>query len=138
MKALFYLDTCIWRDYFEDRKDNFQPLGMFAFQFLKECFEKKKLILVSKIVERELLEYYSKERVTEVFANYAEIIVWVEYSKEEEIEAYSFWLKTNKKFPFSDVLHSIIARNHKVTLVTRDKHFEEIGIIKPKLPEELF
>lgn len=46
----FYLDTSIWRDYFEDKKNGIKPLGEFAFQFLRQCIEKGVEIIVSDIV----------------------------------------------------------------------------------------
>ena len=33
----FYVDTCIWLDFLEDRKDGLKPLGEFAFQFFRNC-----------------------------------------------------------------------------------------------------
>ena len=36
----YYFDTCIWRDYFEDRKDKFRALGDLAFYLIKNTYEK--------------------------------------------------------------------------------------------------
>ena len=35
MVEKYYLDTCIWRDYFENRSDKFRPLGDWAFSLIK-------------------------------------------------------------------------------------------------------
>ena len=70
MVKRFYLDTAIWRDYFEDRKDGLRPLGEFAFQFLKECRERGIEILVSDTVVFELEARLSKERVKEIFSSF--------------------------------------------------------------------
>ena len=40
MAKKFYLDTAIWRDYFEDRGDGTRPIGEFAFQFLRNRAER--------------------------------------------------------------------------------------------------
>ena len=136
MAQKFYIDTSIWRDYFEDRKDNLRPLGEFAFQFLKKCLKEKDTVLVSREVSRELLEKYSKETVEDIFSSFKEIILKIDYSTGQASEAYFFWVKTNKKFPYADVLHSIIARDNKAILISRDRHFKEIGVIEPMLPEE--
>lgn len=136
MAKKFYLDTSIWRDYFEDRRDNIRPLGEFAFQFLRKCQLRKDIVFVSNEIVKELLAYYSEERVKQVFADFKDIIVDIGYGKEEVAEANSVWLKSNKKFPFSDILHSIIARNNEAILISRDKHFTELGIVKCSLPEE--
>ena len=137
MPKKFYLDTAIWRDYFEDRKDNIRPLGEFAFQFLKKCTERKWFVLVSSEIEKELLAHFSKEKVNEIFTGFQDIIIRVDYSKQQVSEALSFWVKTKKNFPFSDILHSIIARDNKAILVCRDKHFWAIGLADCILPEEV-
>ncbi len=137
MLQKFYLDTAIWRDYFEDRKDGIRPLGEFAFQFLKKCQNRKWRVLVSPEVEKELLAYYPKERVEQVFSSFKDVIVKVSYSKEQVSEALSFWVKTRKEFPFSDVLHSVIARDNGARLVCRDRHLFEIDLADCVLPEEV-
>ncbi|MFH1588310.1 MAG: hypothetical protein ABIA76_03175 [Candidatus Diapherotrites archaeon] len=134
----FYLDTSIWRDYFEDRKDNLRPLGEFAFQFLKKCEKKKYFVIVSSAVKKELLDYYSLEKMNQVFSSFKSTIIEVDYSKKQAEEAFNFWVNSNKKFPFYDVLHSIISRDNKAILIARDKHFNEIGIVMGCLPEEVF
>lgn len=133
----FYVDTAVWRDYFEDRKDNVRPLGEFAFQFLKNCQETKWVVLVSMEVERELLVYYTRARVTEVFSSFQDIIQIVDHSKQQVSEALFFHAKTNRQFPFPDILHSIIARDNNAVLVSRDRHFSEIGLVECVLPEEV-
>lgn len=34
MEEKYYLDACIWRDYFENREDRFRPLGEWAFRLV--------------------------------------------------------------------------------------------------------
>lgn len=136
-KKKFYLDTSIWRDYFEDRKDNLRPLGEFAFQLLKKCQQRKWVVIVSPEVEKELLAYYSEEQVGLTFSSFKDIILKVSYSKQQVSEALFFWAKTGKEFPFSDVLHSVIARDNHAVLVCRDKHFWEIKLVDCVLPEEV-
>lgn len=138
MSNNYYLDTSIWRDYFEDRKDNLRPLGEFAFRFLKECQKRKDIVFVSDIVKKELLKYFSIELVNEIFSSFKDIIVEIMHAEVHVSEAYSFWIRSNKKYPSSDILHSIIARDNKTLLVSRDKHFQEIGIVECKLPEEIY
>ena len=137
MHKKFYVDTSIWRDYFEDRKDNMRPLGEFAFQFLQKCKEKNYAIVLTTEVIKELMIDYSKERVQKLFENFKEQIIQIGYSNQEYEEAKSFWTNSRKKFPMSDILHSIIARNNGAILVSRDWHFNEIGIIECLMPEEV-
>ncbi len=137
MARKFYLDTAIWRDYFEDRGDGIRPLGEFAFQFLKRCEERKDSVIVSNAVRKELLDYYPEERIDQIFSSFITTIVEIDYSEEQAGEAFAFWIKNNKKFSYFDILHSIIARDSNALLIARDRHFEEIGIAECSLPENV-
>ena len=47
-------------------------------------------------------------------------------------------IANERKLPYGDVLHSIIARDNNLILVTRDRHFKELqDISKSYKPEEL-
>jgi predicted nucleic acid-binding protein len=139
MVQRFYLDSSIWRDYFEDRRDNIRPLGEFAFQFLKKCTETGAEILVSDTVVLELEARLSKERVKEIFSSFREIIRKVAASAEQISEAREEWKKRNKQLPFKDVLHAIIARNNNAVLVARDRHFFDLlaSIVEVEKPEDI-
>ena len=67
MNKKFYLDTCIWRDYFENRSDNFRPLGEWAFDFIKKVITEGYLILYSDLTIKELRENYSEKEIQEIF-----------------------------------------------------------------------
>ena len=75
MGEKFYLDTAIWRDYFEDRKDGIRPLGEFAFQFLKNCEKKGCKVLYSELVVYELKRDYSDEKIKMVFSSFQNLLV---------------------------------------------------------------
>ena len=137
MQRKFYLDTAIWRDYFENRSDGLRPLGEFAFQFLKRCGKRKDFVIVSSAVRKELLDYYSKEMARNVFSSFKNTIIEIDYSKEQADETFTFWIDHKKKFPLYDVLHSILARDNCAVVIARDRHFEEIGIAECCLPEEV-
>jgi hypothetical protein len=49
----YYIDTCIWRDYFENRNDKYRPLGEWAFRFIKKIINEDSLILFSDLVLEE-------------------------------------------------------------------------------------
>lgn len=56
----YYLDTCIWIDYWENRTDNLRPIGEFAFKFLNSL-EDDDIIYYSDFTIRELkLKIYRK------------------------------------------------------------------------------
>ncbi|MBU1321694.1 MAG: PIN domain-containing protein [Nanoarchaeota archaeon] len=57
----YYLDTCIWIDYFEDRKDNFRPLGDWAFRLIKKIITDENVIIISDLVWFELRKLYAND-----------------------------------------------------------------------------
>ncbi len=62
-----YVDTSIWRDFYEDRKDKFRPLGEFAFEFFKMVKINQAKILYSDFIIKELLVGYSNKNIEEMF-----------------------------------------------------------------------
>ena len=69
MEQFIYIDTNVWIDFWEDRRDNIRPLGEFAFQLLKKAYECKYRIIVSGLVIDELDLFYSKETIIEIMKN---------------------------------------------------------------------
>lgn len=133
----FYLDTGIWRDYFEDRRDNMRPLGEFAFQFLSRATQQNAVFIVSNLVTKELLKYYSPERVHQLFLPFKTNIKSIEstYAQHKEAaRAVPFRMESH----YEDILHVILARDTQSILVTRDKGFESLkDIAKSARPEEI-
>jgi len=133
----FYLDTSIWRDYFEDRTDGIKPLGEFAFQFLKNCEKKGCRVLYSVVVVHELRKDYSYERIELVFSSFEHFLEIVPISNEQYLESKKL-AKVKTASHESDILHAILARDNKAVLVTRDFHFETLrDIAEIKAPEEV-
>jgi len=125
MQKKFYLDTAIWRDYFEDRSDGIRPLGEFAYQFLRNCGKKGCKVLYSSLVVQELRSDYSKERVAEVFSSFRHILAEVSISNEQIAEANKVSLSA-KGTHLKDALHAILARDNKAIMITRDRHFDAL------------
>jgi len=137
MKRRFYLDTAIWRDYFEDWHDNLRPLGEFAFKFLKDCEKNDCEVLFSPLVAHELHSHYSAERVKEVFSSFTHYLKEVFISPEELSEARTLNHKL-KDTHTSDIVHAILARDNCAVLITRDRHFETLSsIVQILSPEEV-
>lgn len=133
----FYLDTSIWRDYFEDRKDNIRPLGEFAFQFLKNCKEKNHTIVFSEQVLDELKKYYSLERIISMLSDFKESIEFATVSSNQLTESKNLLNKFSETHT-ADILHAILARDNNAILISRDKHFEQLQhIVEVKKPEEI-
>ncbi len=139
MSRRFYLDTAIWRDYFEDRTDGIRPLGEFAFQFLKNCEKKGCTVLVSDTVVLELRIYFPEEKVRQIFSSFHGIIRNIEATKEQVAEARTEWLQREKRIPFKDVLHAVLAKHHSAVLIARDNHFfdELFSLVEVEKPEDI-
>jgi predicted nucleic acid-binding protein len=135
--ARYYIDACIWRDYFEDRRDNLKPLGEWAFRFLKQIVEKEDTVILSNILIRELRQEYSQEEVENILVIIPEKLkITVElddYQKKDAIRIQQMF-----GIHLSDASHIAIAKAHEAIIITRDKHFDNL---KRKLiirkPEEL-
>lgn len=137
MAEKYYLDSCIWRDYFENRSDKLRPLGDWAFLLLKKAILNNTLIVYSELVEEELKIAYSEKEIFDIFSIVPkEILIKVNVSEEQLTEAIQFSRKN--KFPVKDALHAILARDNNAILVSRDKHFYELGKdVTTKKPEDL-
>ena len=140
MARKFYLDTAIWRDYFEDRGDGIRPLGEFAFQFLKKCTETGAEIIVSDTVILELKSELSKEQIEGIFNSFKDNIKYVTATPNQHSEAKSEWIRRKRKLPFYDLLHAVIAKHNNAILIARDEHFNVISSIlgiEVKKPEDI-
>lgn len=138
MPRKFYVDTSVWRDFFEDRRDGLRPLGELAFRFLRNCAEAGNKLLVSDAVLEELRIRFSEREIEELFSGFRESIKEVKVSQEDVLEAKKELAMLDAIIPFKDVLHAVIARREKAIVVTRDRHFfEELSsIAEAILPED--
>lgn len=135
MAEKYYLDSCIWRDYFENRSDKFRPLGDWAFELIKKIINEDNIIFYSELVEEELGENYSKDRIKNIFSIVPkQLLIKVSISDKQLIE--SIQISRRLKIPRKDALHAVLARDNKAIMITRDKHlFElqnEVEILKPE------
>ncbi|PIU30138.1 hypothetical protein COT07_02335 [Candidatus Woesearchaeota archaeon CG07_land_8_20_14_0_80_44_23] len=138
MPEKYYVDTLIWRDYYENRRDRFRPLGEWAFEFFKKAICEESLIFCSDFIERELLKDYDEEKVKDMLS----IIERIHLLRRVEVRAEQFneaaGLCKERRIPFGDALHAIVARDVGATVITRDHHFEELqDIALSKKPEDL-
>ncbi len=129
----FYLDACIWRDYFENRSDRFRPLGEWALRLIKKIKDERGLFVISDHLLREL----KMKDVTELMniISYKSIII-IRCNHIQFKEA----KRLSKIFniPRGDALHAILARDNDALLITRDKHFYELqDYVEINKPEDL-
>jgi len=139
MANRYYLESSIWRDYYENRSDRFRPLGEWALFFISRALENNEIILYSDLVLKELrIQYKDKEIeniLSVVYRN--DLLIEAQISKSQVKEAAI--LCKQRKVAFGDALHAILARDNKAILVTRDRHFLELtDIAEIKKPEDLF
>lgn len=134
----YYLDSCIWRDYWEDRRDNMRPLGEFAFLLLKKIAKEGSQVIISDILLNELKTRYSDYTLGLMFELISdeETMIDIKYTEKQFDEAKL--ISRTKNIPLYDALHAILARDNDAILVSRDKHFFEIlDLVEIKKPEDL-
>ncbi|MFH1588104.1 MAG: PIN domain-containing protein [Candidatus Diapherotrites archaeon] len=138
MKQRFYVDSCIWRDFFEERKDCFRPLGEFAFLFLKYCKKNNCVIIYSEMILKELAVFYGMKKTLYLLETAKEWcqLIKAEISEDQVAEAEK--IKQKFEVPFGDALHAVIARDRKAVFVSRDLHFERLKeFVECLKPEEI-
>jgi|TARA_Y100000310_G_C20458742_1_gene704310 predicted nucleic acid-binding protein len=137
MTEKFYVDTSIWMDLLEDRKGyNNEPLGEYALKLFSLIKAKKNTLIITDLLIRELESNYSMEEINGMVLPFQKIIEKIFVTKEQRDEAKK--LGQERNLPPGDALHAIIARDHKLIMITRDKHFRQLeDIAKHYKPEEL-
>jgi len=84
MAEKYYIDTSIWRDYYEDRSDGIRPLGEFAFRFFSYCIESESIILYSNLVLEELGTAYSGDEIKKIMGIVSDLLEKVENPSEQQ------------------------------------------------------
>jgi len=139
MEKLYLLDTCIWRDFYENRiSKQGKDFGSDAAKlFIKIIMEKGK-ILFSEILVEDLRRCYSEKEIIEMLGllELNKVLVKTAISKEEHIEAKK--LSKERKLPFTDCLNAVLARTNDALLVSQDRHFEKLkDIARTARPKEI-
>jgi predicted nucleic acid-binding protein len=136
MKKKYYLDACIWRDYFENRSDKFRPLGEWAFELIKIIIENEDFFIISDLLIDELRKEYSDEEI-KYNLNFIPEKLIINLKEKESTSKEAFELKQKSGIHFADALHFVLARSVGAVLVTRDRHFDELNSEYVKKPEDL-
>lgn len=137
MTERYYLDSCIWIDYFENRSDRFRPLGDWAFSLIQKIVQDSAQVIISDMTRVELEKQFSSKIVDTILEIIPrELLVIIEASEKQSKEAMT--LSKKLQIPFGDALHGVLARDSGAILVTRDKHFNEMSDqLTVRKPEEL-
>ena len=136
MASKYYIDTAIWRDLHENRKDKFKNLGELVFESLKKIRTNKEKIIYSDFVVEELSHAYDRQTINKLFNGVSEALEKVEINEQQLKEAADLSKKLN--IPFGDAVHGVLARDNNSIMVTRDRHFRKLkDKITIKKPEDL-
>lgn len=123
----YYIDTYIWIDFIDKRG----VFGKYAFELFRAILTNNNQIIITNILINELQVRYTKDEINSMFTLFN--TKFIKETVEELEEAKSLSIERN--LPKGDVLHAIIARNHGLIFVSRDKHFLEMrDIITYHLP----
>ena len=140
MKRVYLLDTCIWRDFYENRFSKIgRPLGEYATKLFMKILKDKDKILFSEALILELKRDYGEKDVNDMlnllFLN--KTLERIEIIKEEHLEAKK--LSQERNIPYIDCLNAIHARNHKAMMISQDNHYFKnlIDITKTIKPENI-
>lgn len=139
MPERYFLDTCIWRDFYEDRcGTGGRPLGKYAAKLVMKILLNKDVIIFNDIIVDELGKKFDLDEIQEMFAILSAIgtLARVELSLDQVKEANRLGLE--RGIPVSDATHAISARENDAILVSQDKHFQVLSdIVSVKRPEDI-
>jgi len=140
MHESYYIDTCIWRDHYENRySPQGKPLGNYATKLFTKIMKDKVTIIFSNHIVYELKKAFAPEEIEEMF----QILFLMKILKKTEITKEN-WEEAKKMaqergVSKSDSLHAILARNNNAILITQNlKDFEKFSdMITIKRPEDI-
>ena len=140
MAEKYFLDTCIWRDFYEDRfSKSGKPFGKYATDLFLKILNRKDKIIYSETLLWELNKDYDEKEITDMlnFLLISKVLVKLEITKEEFQEAKK--LSQERNLPLVDCINAIQSKNNKCIMISQDKHFFEnlSDIIKTVRPEEI-
>ncbi len=133
----YYLDASIWIDLYENRQGfNNEPFGDFAWKLFALVKATKSKLVISDFLIRELESNYSTEEINGMMNPFEDLLEQIFVAKKQKDEAKI--IARERSLPLGDVLHSILARDNNLILITRDKHFNELtDISRSCKPEEI-
>jgi hypothetical protein len=140
MPKRYYLDTCIWRDFYENRVSlKGRPLGKYASDLFRKIIRNKDLLFYTDLTVKELKIDYNEKEITNMFdfLFILNILRKTSINKKDYIEAKNLSKSTN--VPIPDALHAIISRNNSAIFISQDKHAQRLKQITiVKRPEEVY
>lgn len=140
MQKRYYLDTCIWRDHYENRHGpQGRQLGNYATRLFTKIMKDKAAIIFSTHIVHEMKKAFAPEEIEEMFQILflLNILKKIEITKKDWEEAKK--MSQERNVSKSDSLHAILARNNNAILITQNlKDFKKFSdIITIKRPEDI-
>lgn len=135
----YYLDTCIWRDYVEERVGKKgRLLGINAQRLFLKIISQKATLYYSKTLLREIRLSPLHQDILE-FMDFVSKVTTLVFLPE--LPSDLSYAKNRAKLldiPLADVLHALLAGRHGAVLVTTDPDFDQLkDLSEIKKPEEL-
>src|SRR4030042_795489 len=119
MAKKYIIDSCIWRDFYEDRvSKSGRPLGKYAYDLFVKILKRGDIILFSESLIRELRKKYSEGEINERLnlLNHIGALTRIAITNDEDAE--SRGLSAKRKIPRFDCLNAVHARDHGAILVS--------------------
>ena len=137
MPEKYLIDTSIWVDLYDDRKGyKGELLGDYAFKLFAMIKARGDKIIITDLTIRELEMNYSIPEIRGMMKPFENIIEKIVSTKKQRDEAKK--VSQERNVPKGDALHAVLARDNKLILITRDKHFNQLkGISLYKKPEDI-
>jgi predicted nucleic acid-binding protein len=139
-KDKYYLDTCIWRDFYEDRfSKTGRAMGRESAKLFVKLIKKRAIIFYNDSLIWKLRNDYDDDLINDMlnFLFLINILKKIETIKEDYLQAKK--LVQERNIPFVDCLNAVQVRRLKAILVSQDKHLlnDLSDITKAKRPLEI-
>ena len=132
----YYVDTAIWRDLWENRKDTDKDLGKLASAFFNKIGAKGGKVVYSNLIVEELSKTYKIHKIFKLFNRESKSLIKV-YANKSQINQ-AIILSKEFNIPPPDGLHCLLARDNNAMVITRDRHFKKLsGFVLVRKPEDL-
>lgn len=133
---LYYFDTSIWIDFFENRDEPNFPKGTIIRKLIQKILDENSRILYSDTNLFELRSFgYTRYQINYLIKPIQSSLIFVKATEKEFGKAKDISFK--RSIPKGDVLHALIARNNGAILIALDHHFKRIKDIKiPIMPQD--
>lgn len=134
---LYYFDTSIWIDFFENRDEPHFPKGAMARKLIEKIMNSNSKILYSNVNLFEFYAFgYSRDYIYALLKPFNSILIFVMVTEKEIGIAKD--LSYKRGIPKRDAQHALIARDNHAILIATDRHFQKIrDITKPILPMDI-